>query len=154
MATLATYALPYVIAIRPRSFFAEGLPAAAKRAVALRGVAFQHLTAGIRINLGVEHEDVHVAAAGQHVIEAAEADVVGPAVAADDPDRLLHKRIDDRQKLLLIGRIELVHPRRKLRAAQANLQQLDPLPLLENLRRFCAAQSSAHSPMFDAGVMG
>src|SRR4051812_46047503 len=36
--------------------------------------------------------------------------------------------------MLLVGRIELVHPRRQLHAAQTNLQQFDPLPLLENLR--------------------
>ena len=39
------------------------------------------LAAGIRIDLGVEHEDVHVTLAGQDVIEAAVADVVGPPVA-------------------------------------------------------------------------
>ena len=51
------------------------------------------LTAGVGINLGVEHEDVHVASAGQDVIEAAVADVVGPAVATDDPDALLHQHV-------------------------------------------------------------
>ena len=33
------------------------------------------------------------------MIEAAEADVVGPAVAADDPHALAHQRVGDRQQL-------------------------------------------------------
>ena len=48
-----------------------------------------HLPAGVGVDLGVEHQDVDVAARRQHVVEAAVADVVGPAVAADDPDALL-----------------------------------------------------------------
>ena len=43
------------------------------------------LAAGVGVDLGVEHQHVHVAPAGQDVVEAAGADVVGPAVAADDP---------------------------------------------------------------------
>ena len=46
------------------------------------------LAAGVGVDLGVQHQDVDVAPRGQHVVEAAEADVVGPAVAADDPDAL------------------------------------------------------------------
>jgi GNAT superfamily N-acetyltransferase len=49
----------------------------------LRGLA-----AGVGVHLGVEHQHVDVAARGEHVVEAAGADVVGPAVAADDPHRL------------------------------------------------------------------
>ena len=50
------------------------------------GGRLRRLAAGVRVDLGVEHQDVHVAARGEHVVEPAEADVVGPAVAADDPD--------------------------------------------------------------------
>ena len=46
------------------------------------------LAAGVRVDLGVEDQDVDVAALGQDVVEAAVADVVGPAVAADDPHAL------------------------------------------------------------------
>jgi hypothetical protein len=53
------------------------------------------LAAGVRVNLGVEHEDVDVAAGGDDVVEAAEADVVGPAVAADDPDALVDEVVGD-----------------------------------------------------------
>ena len=40
-------------------------------------------------HLGIEDEDVHIVAGGQDVVHAAEADVVSPAVAAEDPDGLL-----------------------------------------------------------------
>ena len=46
------------------------------------------LAAGVGVDLGIEDQHVDVAAAGEHVIEPAVADVVGPAIAADDPDAL------------------------------------------------------------------
>ena len=49
----------------------------------LRGLA-----AGVRVHLGVEDEDVDVAPGTEDLVEATEADVVGPAVAADDPNPL------------------------------------------------------------------
>ena len=49
---------------------------------------------------GVEHEDVAVAAARQHVVEPAIADVIGPAVATDDPDRAADQMVDDREQVL------------------------------------------------------
>ena len=61
---------------------------------------FRRLAAGVGINLGVEHQHVHVAAARQHVVEAAVADVVSPAVAADDPDALFHQHVGEGEKLL------------------------------------------------------
>ena len=47
------------------------------------------LSAGVGVDLGIEDEDVDVLAGSQNVIHAAEADIVGPAVAAEDPDGLL-----------------------------------------------------------------
>ena len=47
------------------------------------------LTTGVGVNLGVEDEDVDVVAGSQDVVQATEADVVGPAVAAEDPEGLL-----------------------------------------------------------------
>ena len=58
----------------------------------------RRLTAGVRVDLGVEHEDVDVAPAREHVIEPARADVVGPAVAADDPHAPPHEVIGDRAR--------------------------------------------------------
>ncbi len=61
---------------------------------------FAHLAAGVGINFGVHHQHVDVAAAGQHVIQPAVADVVGPAVAAEDPDALLDQLVGHRQQQL------------------------------------------------------
>ena len=60
---------------------------------------FGCLAAGVRVDFGIEHQNVHVAAAGQHVVQAAVADVVGPAVAAQDPDALLDQRVGHRQQV-------------------------------------------------------
>ena len=52
------------------------------------------LTAGVGVDLGVEHQHVHVAPARQDMVQPAGPDVVGPAVAADDPhaapDQVVH----------------------------------------------------------------
>ena len=47
------------------------------------------LTAGVGVDLGVEDEDVDVVAGSQDVVQATEADIVGPAVAAEDPEGFL-----------------------------------------------------------------
>ena len=47
------------------------------------------LSAGVGVDLGVEHEDVDVFAGGEDMVNAAEADIEGPAVAAEDPAGLL-----------------------------------------------------------------
>ena len=49
---------------------------------------FGLLSAGIGIDLGVQDQDVDVAVRRQDVIQAAVADVVSPAIAADDPHAL------------------------------------------------------------------
>ena len=54
------------------------------------------LPAGVRVDLGVEHQDVHVAAERHHVVQTAEADVVGPAVTAHEPDALAHQVVGER----------------------------------------------------------
>ena len=51
--------------------------------------SFRCLTAGVRIDLRVENEDIDVMPACKHVVKAAVADVVGPSVAAEDPEALL-----------------------------------------------------------------
>ena len=47
------------------------------------------LSAGIGVDFSIEDEDIHIFAGSEDLIEAAEADVVCPAVAAEDPDGLL-----------------------------------------------------------------
>ena len=43
------------------------------------------LSAGVGVHLGVDDDDVHILAAGQHVVQTAESDIVAPTVAAEDP---------------------------------------------------------------------
>ena len=76
------------------------------------------LSTGIRIDLGVEHQDVDVAPGREHVIEAAIADVVRPAVATDNPHALADERRRKRAEPAgarivecLEGRVECSHPR-------------------------------------------
>ena len=59
----------------------------------------RHLPAGIGVHLGVEQQDVDVGGGGQHVVEAAVADVVAPSVAADDPHALLDQFVGNRQQV-------------------------------------------------------
>ena len=51
------------------------------------------LSARVGIHFGIQYENVHVFAGSKHVIEPAVADVVRPAVAADDPEGFLHEAI-------------------------------------------------------------
>ena len=51
------------------------------------------LSAGVGVDFGVEDEDVHVAAGGDDVVESAVTDVIGPSVATEDPDGLVHEVI-------------------------------------------------------------
>ena len=47
------------------------------------------LSAGVGVDLGIEDEDVDVFTGGENMVDAAEADVVSPAVAAEGPHALL-----------------------------------------------------------------
>ena len=61
------------------------------------------LTAGVGVDLGVEDEHVDVAAGSQDVVESAVADVVGPAVAAEDPEGLLGEVLGVLEDGLCVG---------------------------------------------------
>ena len=77
----------------PRSFFLVRLPAAANFATAACGGGLGGLSAGVGVHLGIEHEHVDVLILRQHMIQSAVADVVGPAVAAEDPEGLLGQQV-------------------------------------------------------------
>ena len=62
------------------------------------GRGLRHLAAGVGVHLRIEHQGVDIPAAGQHVIEATKADVVGPAIPAHQPDTLLHQGIGQLQQ--------------------------------------------------------
>ena len=52
------------------------------------GRCLGRLSAGVGVHLGIQHHQIHVAVLRHHMVDAAEADVIGPAVAANRPDRL------------------------------------------------------------------
>jgi len=58
------------------------------------------LTAGVGVDLGIEYKDVHILVGGQHMVNTAEADVVCPAVATEDPNGLLAEVFLLREDLL------------------------------------------------------
>ncbi len=61
------------------------------------------LSAGVGIHLGIEDQDVDVGAGGEDVVEPAVADVIGPAVAADDPDGFPDEEIGDGEEIQGFG---------------------------------------------------
>ena len=60
---------------------------------------FRGLSTSVGVDLGVEYEDVDVASRRQHVIESAVADVIGPSIAAHQPDAAADKMVDDREQI-------------------------------------------------------
>ena len=50
------------------------------------------LSAGVGVNLGVVNHDIDVLAAGQYMVNAAEADIISPSVAAEYPLGLLARK--------------------------------------------------------------
>ncbi len=110
------------------SFFAVPLPAAANFATAPRWRGLRRLSAGVRVHLGVEHQDVDVATGRQDVVEATKADVVRPPVAADDPHTLADEAAGDR------GEVAGVGGRVAAGASEQRLQLHDPPALFDDLR--------------------
>ena len=78
----------------------------------LRGLA-----TGVRVDLGVEDEDVDVPTGREDLVDTSEADVVGPAVAADDPDALAHQIAGERQQMSSVGAERTVDPGERLAEA-------------------------------------
>ena len=129
---------PYVIAMRPRSFFGIAFPAAANFATAPERGRLRLLAAGVRVHLGVEHEDVDLPSDGQNVVEPAESDVVRPAVAADHPDALRNEGVGERVEPAGVGIVDPGEPRakrRNLRAPVANPGLAGPVRLRGARRR-------------------
>ena len=58
------------------------------------------LSAGVGVHLGVDDDDVDILAAGQDVVEAAEADIITPTIAAEDPLALLDEAVAELEELL------------------------------------------------------
>ncbi len=66
------------------------------------------LTAGVGVNLGIEYQDVYILAGSDNVIQTAEADIVSPAVAAEDPDALLSQEFLILQDSLAVRAVRML----------------------------------------------
>ncbi|MNE23921.1 hypothetical protein D3C80_1171940 [compost metagenome] len=54
---------------------------------------FRRLPAGIGITLRIENQNIDVFGQAQDVIQPPKADIVGPAVTANQPDRFFYQRV-------------------------------------------------------------
>ena len=63
------------------------------------GRGLRSLTAGVGVHLGIHDENLDVAAGSEHVVQTAVADVVGPAVAAENPHGLPDEVVGDAEEL-------------------------------------------------------
>ena len=89
------------------------------------------LSAGVGVHLGVDDDDVDILAAGQHVVQTAESDVIAPAVAAEDPLALLDEAVTELEELLADVAAAGLHQRDELvgdfLGLEGVLAVLDPL---------------------------
>lgn len=69
-----------------KSFFWTALPAAANCATAPVLVALDAWPPGIGVDLSIQDQNIDILSRGQHMVNPAIADVIGPTVAAKGPD--------------------------------------------------------------------
>ncbi len=86
----------------PRSLRGADLAAGRKLRHGRQRRRLGRLAARVRVDLGVQHQHVYVAPARQHMVQTAVADVIGPAVAAENPNTLLHQLVG--QAVQVLGR--------------------------------------------------
>ena len=67
------------------------------------GGRLAHLPAGVGVHLGIKDQHVDVGAGGKHMVQSAKADIVGPAVAAQDPVGFFAEELLVMQQLLGAG---------------------------------------------------
>ena len=75
------------------SFLPVFLPEEANCATAPAGVALEACPPVFGIDLRIHDKYVDVVPLGQNMVQAAESDVIGPAVAAEAPDRFLDQQV-------------------------------------------------------------
>ena len=71
---------------------------------------FGRLTAGVGVNLGIEYQDVYILAGSDNMVQAAEADIISPAVAAENPDRFLVEEIFVLENFLAVRAVRSATP--------------------------------------------
>ena len=85
-------------------FFAARFTAGSEFSDSATACGLRGLTASIGVDFGIEDEDIDVTTEGEDVIEAAVTDIVGPAIAAHDPEGAFEEGIRDSEESFgLIG---------------------------------------------------
>ena len=77
------------------------------------------LSAGVGVNLGIEYHDVDILAGSQHMVHAAESDIICPSVAAEDPLGLLSEEFlvfQDRLRFVASACLQSCHQLVRCRA--------------------------------------
>ena len=67
---------------------------------------FRHLAAGIRVDLGIQHQDLYIAAGSEDMIQAAVADVVSPSIPSYQPDALPHQCAGEGSEITQAGIVQ------------------------------------------------
>jgi hypothetical protein len=67
---------------------------------------FGHLPARVRVHFSIQYHHVDVHSGAEHVIESAKPDVIGPSVAAHEPNALAHQRIGNRHQVARVAGFE------------------------------------------------
>ena len=134
MATLATVDVAVGHGHQPQIFFGCRFAPRRKFGNGTEGGGFGHLPTGVGVHLRIHHQHVDVATAGQYVVKATVADVVGPAVTADDPHALFNQVIGQGVEVLqlqLQGTVPVAQVAKP--ALDLSLELQDFLPLLKDV---------------------
>ena len=111
-------------------FLADLLAAGGKLGDSAGRGGLRALSAGVGVHLGVD-DDVDILAAGQHVVQTAESDVIAPTVTAEDPLALLDEAVTEFEELLADVAAAGLHQRDELvgdfLGLEGVLAVLDPL---------------------------
>jgi len=91
--------MPVVHGVAAEILLPAGLPAGGELGDRPQRGRLGGLAPRVRVDLGVEDEEVDVPAAGEDLVDPAEADVVGPAVAPHRPDGLADEGVGERAQL-------------------------------------------------------
>ena len=133
-------------------FLADLLAAGGELGDGTRGSGLRALSAGVGVHLGVDDDDVDVLAAGQHVVETAESDVIAPTVTAEDPLALLDEAVTEFEELLADVAAAFLHQRDELVGDLLGLEGVLAVgdPLVEEGLDFSAAAVALEAFLHDA----
>ncbi len=89
---------PIADSLHRKILLAIGLPSRSELRDSATRCRLGHLTAGVGVRLGIEHQHLHVLARAKHMVQSAKANVIRPAIATHQPDALAHQRVRHQQQ--------------------------------------------------------